>query len=81
MLAIIIAVLLMVPMHFSVPISSLFDIDKGSDRKIWIKCQEKDYHDDYPTPPNFYSEGLKLYLNQFMIKDSLNDAKELIKRK
>ena len=41
----------------------------------------KFYHDDYPTPSKFYSEGLKLYLNQFMIKDSLNDAKELIKRK
>ena len=41
----------------------------------------KFYHDDYPTPPNFYSEGLKLYLNKFMIKDSLNNTKRLLKRK
>lgn len=36
---------------------------------------------NYFTPPNLYYEGLNLYLNQFTIKDKLNDAKELIKRK
>ena len=36
---------------------------------------------NYFTPPNLYYEGLNLYLNQFTIKDKLNDTKELIKRK
>ena len=38
---------------------SPFDIDKGSDRKIWIKCQEKDYHDDYPTRTYNFRSGCR----------------------
>lgn len=26
-----------------------WEIDKASDKTVWIKCQEKDYHDDYKT--------------------------------
>lgn len=26
---------------------SPFSIDSGGDKQIWIKCQQKDYHDDY----------------------------------
>lgn len=64
------------------PVKWLLDEEQGlMISEMILQAGIKFYHDDYPTLPNFYSEGLKLYLNQFMIKDSLNDAKELIKRK
>lgn len=34
-------------------------IDKGSKIKIWIKCQEKDYHGSYETTPNWFSKGAR----------------------
>lgn len=38
---------------------SPFEIDKGSDIKIWIKCQEKDYHDDYLTKTYLFRDGCR----------------------
>lgn len=64
------------------PVKWLLDEEQGlMISEMILQAGIKFYHDDYPTPPKFYSEGLKLYLNQFMIKDSLNNTKRLLKRK
>ena len=36
-----------------------FDFDKCSERSIWIKCQKKDYHDDYKTKPGIFIQGCR----------------------
>jgi len=33
-------------------IISPWEIEKCSNKKVWIKCQEKDYHEDYQISPN-----------------------------
>lgn len=39
--------------------TSPFLIDKGSSKKIWIKCQEKDYHEDYQIITYSFSYGCR----------------------
>ena len=34
-------------------------INKGTDRKIWIICQEKDYHGSYETTPDVFSRNIR----------------------
>lgn len=34
-----------------------WDYDKGSGKKVWFKCQEKDYHKDYCTPVYNFVNG------------------------
>ena len=34
-------------------------IDFGSDKKIWVKCQEKDYHDSYEISCFNFSKGVR----------------------
>lgn len=64
------------------PVKWLLDEEQGlMISEMILQAGIKFYHDTYPTPSNFYSEGLELYLNQGMIKDSLNNTKRLIKRK
>ena len=64
------------------PVKWLLDEEQGlMISEMILQAGIKFYHDIYPTPSNFYSEGLELYLNQGMIKDSLNNTKRLIKRK
>lgn len=64
------------------PVKWLLDEEQGlMISEMILQAGIKFYHDTYPTPPNFYSEGIKLYLNQGMIKDCLNNTKRLLKRK
>ena len=51
-----------------------WEINRGSDKKIWIKCQEKDYHGSYEIScNNFYKGGRCPYCNgkKTHTKDSL----------
>ena len=34
-----------------------WNISKGSNRKVWIFCQERDYHGSYDIMPNDFSKG------------------------
>ncbi len=34
-----------------------FEVSYGSNRKIWIKCQEKPYHEDYKIYPSNFLKG------------------------
>ena len=36
---------------------SPFDYTTGSDKKVWIKCQEKDYHEEYLTRCSRFKAG------------------------
>lgn len=38
---------------------SPFILDKGSSKKIWIKCQEKEYHNDYQLPAYSFIYGCR----------------------
>jgi formylmethanofuran dehydrogenase subunit E len=36
-----------------------YHITKSTDKKVWIKCQEKDYHNSYNTIPHVFSKGVR----------------------
>ena len=36
-----------------------WEISKGSGKKVWIICQEKDYHGSYETTPDMLSRGVR----------------------
>jgi len=36
-----------------------FEISLSSAVEIWIKCQEKDYHEDYPTQTRSFNNGVR----------------------
>lgn len=36
-----------------------FDITPASSTKVWIKCQEKEYHGDYETTCNYFYRGCR----------------------
>lgn len=40
-------------------IKSPWDYDKRSAQKVWIVCQEKEYHDDYQTSPDKFVSGCR----------------------
>jgi len=53
-----------------------FELNKGSNVKIFIKCREKDYHDDYETSCDNFSKGKRCpccinYHGRVHPKDSL----------
>lgn len=40
-------------------IKSPWDYDRRSGQKIWMICQEKEYHDDYRTSPDKFVDGCR----------------------
>jgi hypothetical protein len=46
-----------------------WEIRPHSNKFIWIKCQEKDYHGNYKTTPNIFTSGCRCpYCNTFASK-------------
>lgn len=64
------------------PVKWLLDEEQGLMISEMILQAGVDFNrKNYFTPPNLYYEGLNSYLNQFTIKDSINNTKRLLKRK